>query len=156
MVKNLFGHFLCKAISCLNEHSSLQYSSYEVILSSSILVGNSFPLSLVRRAVLLRPVELSEFQRACVGRRVVSFWGHANTLSLASRFAGCDLSPLCARPVIRCSEAGYPCLDGEEFRECWVLSPDYIMDFRPAVGEELPADKIAGWQILHLTWYEDT
>ncbi|MGI6355059.1 MAG: hypothetical protein GX937_01600 [Lentisphaerae bacterium] len=117
-----------------------------------LLVGNSFPLSLVRRAVLIRPSNRKEFHVACVGREIASFWGHANTLAAASAFAGVDLTPRCERPALVLSAEGYPCFDGEEFQECWVLSPDYKVNFRPAVGVEVPADKICGWQILHLSW----
>jgi hypothetical protein len=122
----------------------------------SLLIGNSFPLSLVRRDVLIRPSDQLEFQAACVGRRIVSFWGHANTLAAASVFAGVDLTPRCERPALDLSAEGYPCFAGEEFRDCWVLSPDYKVNFRPAAGEEVPADKICGWQILRLIWDIDS
>ena len=120
--------------------------------TNALLVGNSFPLSLVRRAVLIRPSSQLEFQAACVGRRIVSFWGHSNTLAVASVFAGFDLTPACVRPVLSLSAEGFPCFAGEEFRECWVLSPDYKVNFRPAAGEEVPADKIGSWKILRLVW----
>lgn len=119
---------------------------------NNILIGNSFPLSLIRRAVLIRPADPMEFHVACMGRRIVSFWGHANTLAAASQYAGVELTPGSERPVIGLSAEGYPCFDGEEFRECWVLSPDYEGDFRPRAGEEVPAEKICGWQILRLIW----
>jgi len=119
---------------------------------NSLLVGNSFPLSLVRRAVLIQPADAVEFHVACMGRRIVSFWGHANTLAAASEFAGVDLTPRSDRPALNLSAQGYPCFDGEEYRECWVLSPDYEVNFRPRPGEEVPADKICAWQILRLIW----
>ncbi|MFA6929692.1 MAG: hypothetical protein WCT05_05150 [Lentisphaeria bacterium] len=117
-----------------------------------ILIGNSFPLSLIRRVVLIRPSSQRELREALTGRRVVSFWGHANTLLAASQYAGCDLTPSRERPTVRLSAECYPCFAAEIFRECWVLSPDYVGNFRPGVGEEVPAEKILGWQVLRLEW----
>lgn len=117
-----------------------------------ILIGNSFPLSLIRRVVLIRPSSQRELRELLSGRRVVSFWGHANTLLAASQYAGCDLTPSCERPAVRLSAECYPCFAAEIFHECWVLSPDYIEEFRPRLGEEVPVGKISGWQVLRLDW----
>ncbi len=119
-----------------------------------ILVGNTFPLSLVRRRAVIQPKGLPEFQaRAAAG--VVSFWGHPSTLSAASAFAGLDLTPARERPALRLSADLLPVLDGEVFRECWMLSPDFTPGFRPALGEEVRPDQITGWQILRLTFPDE-
>ena len=41
-------------------------------------------------------------------------------------------------------------MDENTFGEVWLLSPNYVASFRPAVGEEVPAEKIARWQVLRL------
>lgn len=102
----------------------------------------------------MMPESLSELQSAALGAEVLSFWGHANTLALGETFCGLPLLPETERPVIRLSEDFLPMLNGHVFRECWIVSPDYVASFRPAVNEEVPAEKIAGWQILKITWEE--
>jgi hypothetical protein len=122
------------------------------LIMSCVLVGNSFPLALIRRSVQIRPVSLALFRSSICGKRICSFWGHSNTLSVASQIAGHDLSPQAARPVVTLSDDGFPMLDGQIFTDCWVLSPDYVSGFRPAIGEEVGPEKIIGWQVLHLVW----
>ena len=39
-----------------------------------------------------------------------------------------------------------------EFRKCFILSADYVGNFRPAVGEEVSLEKIKGWQVLKIEW----
>ncbi len=120
--------------------------------TSSILIGNSFPLSLIRRKVSIEPQPLAALRTVLDGRRVVSFWGHANTLARAEEFVGCNLVPASNRPVLKLTHDLLPTLENETFSEVWILSPDYTDHFRPAIGEEVPPEKIAGWQILKLTW----
>lgn len=119
---------------------------------SSILIGNTFPLSLVRRPVRIQPAQPGELKQAVAGKRVVSFWGHESTRAQAESVAGVPLAPDTERPAIQLQESGLPSLAGQTFCECWVLSPDYRNDFRPATGTEVPAELIAGWQILRITW----
>ncbi len=117
-----------------------------------ILIGNSYPLSLVRCEVTIRPETRARLKET-MGKRVIhSFWGHANTLAAATAFAGVDLTPATERPALALTPDGLPTLDGVVFRECWVLSPDYAPGFRPRVGEEVPEDVIEGWQVLRLNW----
>ena len=132
----------------------------------SILIGNSFPLSLIRRTVRMEPLPLEALQKAASGKTIVSFWGHANTLSIASAYTALDLAPQqpygrlvsrpsarpSHRPILSLSSKNLPTLDNQTFRECWIVSPDYVSSFRPAIGEEVPPEKIAGWQILKITW----
>lgn len=125
------------------------------LVSSGILVGNAFPLSLVRRRVLIEPVASTDFAAASAGKTIYSFWGHSNTLAAASRFLDVDLTPTTARPALVCDSAtGLPSFEGRLFRECWVLAPEYVAGFRPVVGVEVPASSIIGWRILRLHWEE--
>jgi hypothetical protein len=122
-----------------------------------ILIGNSFPLSLIRREVAIRPVDLNKLKQAVAENGpICSFWGHRNTLAPASDMLGSDLSPAGDRPVLSLSPEGLPMLEGATFRDCWILSPDYIENFRPQVGEEVPAEKIRSWQVLHMQWHSGT
>lgn len=120
--------------------------------SPFILIGNSFPLSLARREVAIAPASLTALREAAATRRVCSFWGHANTLRAASAATGLDLTPATARPVLELSPDNLPLFAGQVFSECWIVSPDYRDNFRPAVGEEVDAAKIVNWQILKITW----
>ncbi len=117
-----------------------------------LLVGNTFPLSLIRRPVRIEPRPVGELQSALASQPCASFWGHASTLPHASRLLGADLSPKTSRPAILLDQAGLPALEGISFAECWVLSPDYQAGFRPQIGQEIPPDKITGWQALKIQW----
>jgi hypothetical protein len=118
-----------------------------------ILIGNTFPLSLVRRCVTIEPLPVEVLRAALAGRKIRSFWGHDGTLPSASRFVGTDLTPAIPRPAVTCDSATQlPSLGGMAFHECWVVSPEYAGGCRPAVGEEMSAEKIAGWRVLRLTW----
>ena len=81
-----------------------------------------------------------------------SFWGHSNTLAAAREILGVDVAPAVERPAVVLTDENLPSLDGAEARECWVLSPDYAPGFRPAPGEEVPPEKILGWQVLRILW----
>jgi len=120
--------------------------------TNSILVGNAFPLSLIRRPVRIEPVPVGILQATVRDKKIVSFWGHANTLAAAEKFSGLPLAPTVERPAIQLQENGLPSWVGQTFRECWIISPDYIDGFRPAVGEEVASEKIKDWQILKITW----
>jgi len=121
--------------------------------SAEVLVGNVFPLSLVRRKLVIEPVSIDIFRAALRGKTVRSFWGHASTLAAVNRFLGTDLTPATARPALVCDQAtGLPSLDGHAFSECWVISPEYEAGFRPAIGAEVPPEKILGWQVLRMRW----
>lgn len=119
---------------------------------SSILIGNTFPLSLVRRPVRIRPAKLGELQQAAAGKRAASFWGHENTRAQAEAVAGLPLAPHVERPAIQLQESGLPSLNGQTFCECWILSPDYAENFRPATGGEVSPEQIRTWQVLKITW----
>lgn len=117
-----------------------------------VLLGNSFPLSLVRRRVVVEPRPLDELRAALAERGCASFWGHANTLAAAKEHLGLDVAPASTRPALTLSAEQLPCLDGLPHTEVWLLSPDYAPGFRPQIGQEVPADAIRGWQVLHISF----
>ena len=120
----------------------------------AILIGNSFPLSLVRRRVVIEPCSLEAFHAAAADAELFSFWGHANTIQAATATLGLDVSPREARPALTLSDDRRPTLYGRVFDECWILSPVYTENFRPRVGEEVAASRIADWQVLRMRWEE--
>jgi hypothetical protein len=120
--------------------------------SSAMLIGSTFPLSLVRRAVRIVPAKVEELRVELRKRAVISFWGHKNTLSAAGEVLGVDLTPKFERPAIDLTEEKLPQLDGQAFTEAWIVSPDYMPGYRPAIGEEVQVDKIRGWQVLRVKW----
>ncbi len=119
----------------------------------SVLVGNAFPMSLVRCArLLVESKSVGDLRAALAGAAVVSFWGHENTRPAAEAALGVALAPKTPRPAIALSADARPQLEGRTFDVCWILSPDYRKGFRPAVGEEVAPDAICGWHVLKLTW----
>jgi hypothetical protein len=120
----------------------------------AILVGNTFPPSLIRRRAVFDPLPLGRLRTELEQARVVSFWGHASTVRAASMLVGLDLTPAQERPALSLSPENLPTLASETFHECWVLSPSCAPGYRPAVGEEVSAEKITGWQVLHITFPE--
>lgn len=119
-----------------------------------VLVGNSFPLSLIRREVKMEVCKVEAFKRQCQGAQMYSFWGHENTLAAAESVLGMNLKPKMSRPAVVLSEEELPMFEGEVFRECYVLSPNYKADFRPKIGEEVLEEQIASWQLLRLSWLD--
>ena len=122
-------------------------------VKTKVLIGNSFPFSLVRCArLVVESKPLAALKEALVGAEVVSFWGHENTRAAAEGVLGVSLRPRTERPAVTLSSRSRPMLDGDEFDTCWLLSPDYPEGFRPAIGAEVTPDQIAGWHVLKLTW----
>lgn len=120
----------------------------------ALLVGSTFPMALVRRPVTIVPVDIALLRSVAATRRVVSFWGHENTVAAASAFLGFDLRPQVHRPALLLSPEGLPGLNGEVFGECWILSPDYAPGFRPQVGVEPSPGQIRGWTALRVVWVD--
>lgn len=117
------------------------------------LIGNSFPLSLIRREVIITPCAITQLQECLKGDpHIASFWGHTNTVGAASSFLGYDLTPRTARPAITLNGEALPFFEGRSYETCWILSPDYVEQFRPAIGEEVPAEKIRSWQLVRIQW----
>ena len=120
--------------------------------SQTLLIGNSFPLSLVRRKVVIEVLSRDALLEVMGGKKLASFWGHANTLKAVNAWLGIDLTPKTERPALCLSEDKLPLLDGVEYKACFILSPDYRQGFRPAIGSEVDAADILGWQVLKISW----
>jgi hypothetical protein len=127
-------------------------SSSLQVMGHAVLVGNSFPLSLIRRPVRIEPIAIDALRAQLNERPAVSFWGHAVTVGHASALLGVDLTPETDRPALLLDAAGFPTLGEHVFRDCFVLSPEFVPGYRPAIGEEVPAARITGWHALHLFW----
>ena len=120
---------------------------------NKILIGNAFPLSLIRGGeVRMCCRTVAELRNALSGHPVASFWGHENTRAIAENLLGISLKPRTPRPALRLAANGHPVLDGETFDVCWVLSPDYKDGKRPNIGEEVGPGQIAGWQVVKISW----
>ena len=118
-----------------------------------MLVGNSFPFSLIRgRQVVCEEIAVETLREALSARGVSSFWGHENTRAVAESILAVNLRPVRPRPVLSLDGDSLPVLDGMSYSEAYVLSPDYVENFRPAVGEEVAADAIRSWHALRLRW----
>lgn len=121
-------------------------------MSNKILIGSTFPLGLVRRPVTIVTAEISQLVSALADAEIHSFWGHENTRATAERVLGISLATHGNRPALLLSPEKLPMLNETVFQDVWVFSPDYTPGFRPALGEEVPPEKISGWQVLHLNW----
>lgn len=113
-----------------------------------IFIGNVFPTSLIRRKVTIRPIDSMQARRILNRERFVSYWGHENTLKIASRQAGVDLTPPVERPALSLTVDSLPTFNGDVAKKVLVLSPEYQPGFRPAIGQEVDASQIIGWQWL--------
>ncbi len=118
----------------------------------AILIGNTFPTSLVRREAVILPISVKRLAERCQAAerkgKLKSFWGHQNTLAVASEKLGTDLTPKSERPALGLTAEGLPTLDGEVFYEVHLLNPDYNGTYRPKIGEEVDESKICGWTAL--------
>ncbi len=117
-----------------------------------ILIGNSFPMNLIRREVRIEPRTLEELKTATKDAEIDSYWGHSNTLDAVSVFVGLDLSPEIERPAVTLAENGFPKFNGHVFEECWVISPEYRNGYRPELNKEVSPGNIKDWCILHIEW----
>jgi hypothetical protein len=118
------------------------------------LIGSTFPLSLIRRPVVITPEPIETLKAILQQNRIASFWGHQNTVQVANQFLGVEVNPPISRPALMLTSDNFPALDGRVYNECWILSPEYRMGYRPGIGEEVSVDKISGWQVLRIKWLE--
>jgi hypothetical protein len=118
----------------------------------TFLIGNAFPMTLVRRAVAITPIDVGDLRDSLTDAKIVSFWGHDNSLVAASKFVGRDLTPKTNRPVVTLNSTGFPTLDGREFREVYIISPNYDSTVRPGLEKEESMTNIIGWTILKLSF----
>ena len=116
------------------------------------LIGSTFPLSLIRREVVIEPESIFELKKALDFGNWQSFWGHENTLAIASTLTGYDLKSATFRPVLSLNEQKLPALNGKSYDVCWILSPDYKSAFRPHPNVEVSESEIVSWQVLKMTW----
>ncbi len=115
-----------------------------------VLLGNAYPLSLVRRRVVIGPRLLDDLRAEIGARGLISFWGHANTIEAARHLLGYDPAPPHHRPALTLNAEGLPTLTGQSFDQVWLLSPDYRAGFRPEIGKEVGSEDILGWQVLRM------
>lgn len=119
------------------------------------LIGNTFPLSLIRRRVVITLEKIESLRERLATAPPASFWGHKSTLAQANRLVQADLTPEQDRPAMALDAAGLPRFNGQTFSECWVLSPDFRPGYRPQPNVEVPPADITGWQVLRLSWDEE-
>jgi hypothetical protein len=117
---------------------------------NKILIGNSFPLTLVKNKVLISSIDVDEIKALISeGAEICSFWGHSNTVSIAETMLGCNIK--CDRVALDVNKNGgilHP--QGGEFRVLYTLTPNYKEAFRPQIGVEVTPDQILGWQALKI------
>lgn len=123
---------------------------------AALLLGSTYPLSLVRRPVRIAPASLDELRDEVARKEVFSFWGHLGTAEAARNTLGIDVLPATSRPALELTPEGLPSLHAKVFAECWILSPELPKGFRPGIGQEVPAEQILGWQVLKLEWEPQT
>lgn len=117
-----------------------------------ILIGSTFPISKIRRRVVVTPQTVTELRSILKTTPHISFWGHQNTIEIARHILGVDLTPRSPRPILELDSNGYPMLEETSFKTCWLLSPEYVGGIRPAIGEEVGLNKIDSWHVLKLEW----
>lgn len=118
-----------------------------------ILIGNTFPLTLIRKkTVIIKEENLEKLRELLSKAEVYSFWGHENTRKAAEQFIGVSLQTKEFRPTISLNKEGFPMLYGEKFFECWIVSPNENKSYRLAISSELSNETIESWSILKLVW----
>ncbi len=121
-------------------------------MKNRILIGSTFPLSLIRKQVVIKPKDINVLKENLLNAQIFSFWGHSNTLKIANKILGYDLTPLTERPALKLNDEKLPILNGISFDKCWILSPNYIKGFRPQIGVEVTNSEILDWEILEINW----
>ena len=117
-----------------------------------ILLGNAFPLSLIRRRVVIEPATMDELRHRLHAEGFLSYWGHADTLDTAAALLGVDVTPCALRPVLRLNDEHLPLLNDQVFQEVWVLSPCYTLGFRHEADQAAPPTQIVDWEVLKLSF----
>jgi len=118
----------------------------------SVLIGNTWPMTLVRSEISIVPISYRELYNTLRKSKVFSFWGHKNTLEVVRKQLGLDLTPKEERPAVNLSPLKYPVFQNEVFKTVYVVNPTYVDGFRPAIGEEVTADKIEDWVVLRIQY----
>ena len=118
--------------------------------SNKILLGNSFPMGLVRRPARLTPMGREDLSALLEGKEIASFWGHQNTVALVSDYLGREIP--CRRVALSLSGDLLPSVDGEAFQEVLLLTPEYREGFRPQIGVEPTPEDIRAWGVLRVSF----
>ena len=109
-------------------------------------------MGLVRRPARLTPLGKEDLLVLLKDKEVVSFWGHQNTVALASAYLGREIP--CRRVALGLSRDLFPSIDGETFQEVILLTPEYREGFRPQIGVEPTPEDILRWGALRIS-FED-
>lgn len=121
-----------------------------------LLIGNSFPLSLIVRRVVFEPRPIKELREKMKEAIAVSFWGHSSTWASASAAVERDVSPSSGRPALLLDADGATSFEGESSGAGCVILPEFAPGFRPAVGQEMKQEDIRDWRVLKLVWQTKT
>lgn len=147
------GHSIFGKMMKVENGGMMEYRESNRPCQTRFLIGNAFPLSLVRgHRVAIEELSLDELRQMLKASEPDSFWGHENTRAIAEATLGVPLKPAVERPAMVLDSEGYPMLDGRSYKVCYVLSPDYTPGFRPQIGTEVAASDIRAWHALRLTW----
>ena len=114
------------------------------------MVLNAFPIFLATRGCTIRPISLAEFKK--FKGRLISCWGHSNTLPSVESFTGLNLKPDTERPSIELGPHHWPSYHGVEVQICFVFSAQRDNNLRPAIGTEFSSAEIIGWDILQVSY----
>jgi hypothetical protein len=116
------------------------------------LITNVFPFSLVRRKMLAEPMQMDDVITIARTGQFESAWGHANTIKAVNDVLGADITPREARPAVILDGDNFPTLYGQKFTTVFLISPNFVSGFRPAIGEEVGEEKIKSWSALRLNF----
>ena len=115
--------------------------------NTALLIGNSYPISLIRREVVIYSINQKDvFSLIENYSEVISFWGHDNTLCAVNKFLGIDITPAEKRLVISLTSKRLPYLQGMEFDKILIISPVYKENIRPEIGTEVASEMILNWE----------
>lgn len=122
--------------------------------SEKILIGNTFPIAMVKRNVKIYPITLKSLRNEIVNsKKVYTYWGHENTRNIAQKILGIEFPKDDFRKPLSLSAEGYPLWGNIEFKKCYILSPNYRDGFRPSINREVTLDEILSWKALEMEWY---
>lgn len=109
-------------------------------------------MGLVRRPARLTPLRKEDLLALLEGKEIASFWGHQNTVAPVSDYLGREIP--CRRVALGLSRDLLPSIDGENFQEVILLTPEYREGFRPQIGVEPTPEDILRWGALRIS-FED-
>ena len=121
---------------------------------SHLLIGNSFPLALIKIPVRIFPLSLQLVRQMLRNAKsVTSYWGHDNTLRSISELLEEDLTPHTPRPSLLIDPFGCPVMGGKAFSHCIVASPVFPTGIRPNSNDQSKILKdLTGWNFRLIDW----